>query len=273
MSTGVDSPRAQDVLSVRSRVSWAAIFAGAMVSLSIYFLLTLLGVALGLEVAMRRGTDSLGAGTAIYSIFALLISMFFGGWATSRLAVGESKLEAVLYGLILWGLLFVGMFWLVGQGVRIGFGAMAGLASGAVTIADDAVAVSGTNASDLSARLVDRYNTDLSSENFVADLKRLGIEDDQARKIQQTVHERVERFRSDPASVPAQVREMANDPEVRQKAAAVADTTRAAAWYTLLGVFVSMASVIVGSLVGSGDLPVPVPVLGVRRMVPPPARA
>ena len=39
--------------------------------------------------------------------------MFFGGWATSRLAVGESKLEAVLYGLILWGVLFLGLVWLL----------------------------------------------------------------------------------------------------------------------------------------------------------------
>ncbi len=44
--------------------------------------------------------------------------MFFGGWATSRLAVGETKLEAVLYGVILWGVLFVGMLWLVSAGVR-----------------------------------------------------------------------------------------------------------------------------------------------------------
>ena len=34
----------------------------------------------------------------------------------SRLAVGESKLEAVLYGLILWGVLFIGMVWLLASG-------------------------------------------------------------------------------------------------------------------------------------------------------------
>src|SRR4051812_23102713 len=113
----VSAVRPTDVLPVRSRVSWGAIIAGAMVALAIYFVLTLLGMALGLELVHRRNVD-LGAGAAIYSILTLLIAMFFGGWATSRLAVGESTLEAVLYGIILWGILFAGLFWMIGAGIR-----------------------------------------------------------------------------------------------------------------------------------------------------------
>src|SRR4249920_1659424 len=116
-------PSAVDLLAVRSRVSWGAIAAGAMVALTIYVVLTMLGVALGLEMALRGSGADLGAGAAIYSILVLLVAMFFGGWATSRLAVGESKLEAVLYGLILWGVLFTGMIWLLSSGIRTGFGA------------------------------------------------------------------------------------------------------------------------------------------------------
>ena len=126
-------PSAADLLAVRSRVSWGAIAAGAMVALTIYVVLTMLGVALGIEVAVRRSGADLGTGAAIYSILALLLAMFFGGWATSRLAVGESKLEAVLYGLILWGVLFTGMIWLLASGIRTGFGGLVGVASGAYT--------------------------------------------------------------------------------------------------------------------------------------------
>src|SRR3954453_5549218 len=125
-----NTPNPADLLSVRSRVSWGAIAAGAMIALSIYIVMTLLGVALGIEVAVRGTDPNLRAGAAIYSILTLLVAMFFGGWATSRLAVGESKLEAVLYGIILWGVLFVGMVWLVSAGISAGFGAMLGLASG-----------------------------------------------------------------------------------------------------------------------------------------------
>src|SRR3954469_9101413 len=136
------SLKAGDLLAVRSRVSWPAIAAGAMIATAVYFVLTLLGVALGIEVAVRGATTHLGAGAAIYSVLTLLVAMFFGGWATSRLAVGESKLEAVLYGLILWGVLFMGMVWLLSAGIRTGFGAMIGLSSGAYEVAreDDATA-------------------------------------------------------------------------------------------------------------------------------------
>src|SRR3954468_24907805 len=124
------TPNARDLIAVRSRISWGAIAAGAMVALAIYVVLTLLGLAVGIEVAVRGTNVSLGAPAAIYTLVTLLVAMFFGGWATTRLAVGESKLEAVLYGIILWGVLFVGMVWLVSAGISIGFGAMLGLASG-----------------------------------------------------------------------------------------------------------------------------------------------
>ena len=82
-----------------------------MVALTIYLVLMLLGVALlGEAMARNAPGDRIGIGAAIYSTLIFLVSFFFGGWATSRLAVGESKLEAVLYGMILWGLLFVGLF-------------------------------------------------------------------------------------------------------------------------------------------------------------------
>src|SRR4051812_12759311 len=94
-------PNAWDVLAVLSRVSWGAISAGAMVALAIYVVLTLLGLAVGIEFAVRGSEVSMGAPAAIYTLLSLLAAMFFGGRATSRLAVGESELEAVLYGIIL----------------------------------------------------------------------------------------------------------------------------------------------------------------------------
>jgi hypothetical protein len=44
------------------------------------------------------------------------------------------------------------------------------------------------------------------------------------------------------------------------------ERAREASWWTLIGVVVSMATVILGSLVGSGELLQPVPLLGVRRV-------
>ena len=189
MSTS-NGPNPADLLAVKSRVSWGAIAAGAMVALTIYVVLTVLGVALGIEVAVR-GTDShLGAGTAIYSIVSLLLAMFFGGWTTSRLAVGESKTEAVLYGMILWGVLFLGMVWLLSAGIRTGFGAMVGAASGVYTTDEGRVDV----------------------DRVARDLKRAGADEATVDKYRGYY----ERVRDNPAAAGDVGREMSNDPEVRR---------------------------------------------------------
>ena len=251
MAEATPSLKATDLLAVKSRVSWGAIGAGAMVALAVYFFLTLLGLAIGLEVASRRPVnEGMGMGAAIYSIVTLLLSMFLGGWSTSRLAVGETKLEAVLYGVILWGVLFLGMFWLIGAGVRVGFGA---LVSGAVVINTDDPADAASP--DALNKLVDRYNSEVGGDKFVADLTKAGVDEAQARKIQANLKEKFDTVRNDPGS-------LIKDPGVRQ---AGVDISRQAAWYSLAGVAISMFAVIVGSLMGSGDLPVPVPILGVRR--------
>jgi hypothetical protein len=203
-----------------------------MVALTIYVVLAVLGVALGIEAAVRGAGEQLGAGTAIYSIISLLFSMFFGGWTTSRLAVGESKTEAVLYGMILWGALFLGMIWLLSAGVRTGFGALVGAASGA-------------------------YSTDegrVDVDRVARDLKRAGADDATVDRYRNYY----ERVRNDPAAAADVGRELGSDPGARQ-------TARMAAWWTLAGVLISLAAVIVGALTGAGELLQPVPILGVRR--------
>jgi len=264
MTGEITTPRPSDLLAVKSRVSWGAITAGAMVALSIYLMLTMLGIALGIEVAVRRADATPGAGAAIYAILTLLLAMFFGGWATSRLAVGESKLEAVLYGLILWGVLFMGMVWLLSVGVRAGFGALVGASSGAYTITRD-VAEDGPPSAGLMDALRRRYDAELGGEQFVEDLKKAGISEEQARKAQAEVKDRMSRLREDPTSIKDQARELADRPEIREAAGRAADSTRRATWWTMIGMIVSMATVIAGSLIGAGELLQPVPILGVRR--------
>jgi predicted membrane protein len=236
-----------------------------MVSVAVYFLLTLLGIAVGLEVSARNDVD-LGTWAALWSILTLLLAMFLGGWATSRLAVGETKLEAILYGVILWGVLFIGMFWLFGVGVRIGFGAMMGMASGATSMAaENGSSGAASNNAGVIDQLAQRYNRNFSDPKFVEDLKKLGVEEGVAKKVQSKVNEQVETLRNDPAALPG---ELKNDPDVQQAGEQIRRGTKAAVWYSLLGIIVSMATVILGSLIGSGDIPVPITFLGVRRVPP-----
>ena len=263
--------RATDLLAVRSRVSWAAIAAGAMIAAAVYFVLTLFGIALGLEVAVRGGSAQMGAWAAVYAILTLLAAMFFGGWATSRLAVGESKMEAVLYGVILWGTLFLGLVWLFTAGIRTGFGAMVGLCSGAYSPSPSADADGAVSASPpgIVEGLHRRYDTTLGGATFIADLKKAGFSDEQAQKAQAEIKGAIGRLRDDSWATPAAARDVTGRSETRLADSEVAEGARQATWWTLLGVVTSMAAVIVGSLVGAGELLQPIPILGVRRPVRP----
>ena len=76
--------RAEDLVPVRSRVSWGAIFAGAVLALAVYLILTLLGGAIGLTVSDNVRTDTLKTGGAIWAILATAIALFVGGWVTTQ---------------------------------------------------------------------------------------------------------------------------------------------------------------------------------------------
>lgn len=122
---------------VRSRVSWSAIFAGATVALAVYFLLTLLGAAIGLSVSSRVRPETIGAGAAFWAVFATVISLFIGGYVTTQCSIGENQFESVLYGVILWGVTFGMLMWLVATGVQSGFTAMVGMSHNNQEATDD----------------------------------------------------------------------------------------------------------------------------------------
>jgi hypothetical protein len=117
----MDRIEGKDVLAVGSRVSWAAILAGAVLAITIYIALSVLGIAIGLSVSQRIAGEQLGTGAAIYVIAALLIALFIGGYVTSQTTVGESKGEALRYGLLLWGVMLLAAVWFAAQGLDFGF--------------------------------------------------------------------------------------------------------------------------------------------------------
>ncbi len=121
--------QAQDLLAVRSRVSWGAIFAGAVTAMAVYLLLSTLGVAIGFSVSDRATDQQLGVGATALAVFVTLVSLFVGGYVASQCSVGENKQEAMIYGVIVWGVVFAMLLWLMAGGIRIGFNAVIGLAS------------------------------------------------------------------------------------------------------------------------------------------------
>lgn len=207
--------RVEDVMPVRSRVSWGAIFAGAMVALALYFLLTLLGAAVGFSVGGHVRPQSLGTAAAVWAVLATVLCLFVGGYVTSQCSAGENRFEAVLYGIILWGVLFGMLLWLMASGVRSGFNAMVGMAQSTQAITNDG-----------------------SSSGWEEAARRAGVP-----------QERIDEWRAKAPDTADRARRAAEDPANQQ---AAADAATRVTWWAFLGTLMSMLASVAGAYIGSG---------------------
>lgn len=125
--------RTEDVLPVMSRISWGAILGGAFTSLAVYTLLSVLGIAIGLSAANDLRGDTIATGAGIYALVSLLLALAAGGCVATMCTAGENKMEAVIYGVILWGVMFVMTLWVSGNVIRTGLNMVVGSANAAAT--------------------------------------------------------------------------------------------------------------------------------------------
>ena len=106
--------------SLGSRISWSAVFGGAVIALSMQFLLTLLGAASGLSLSDRVSGKAIENGAMIYLALSIFASLFVGGVITSLLTGGEDKQEAIISGFVMWGAGFVALLFLGSAGIQGG---------------------------------------------------------------------------------------------------------------------------------------------------------
>lgn len=208
----------EDVSSVGSRISWGAILAGAVITIATYLVLTFLFAALGLSLTDAGvRANEVGIGALIAAIIALAASLFFGGWVTTQLSVGENRREAAIYGVLMWGVVTAFTLVLVGMGVRAGYMALVG----------------GTLVGQNAAQLQQQQGTQRSWEDLARDA---GIPQERINEVRQ-------------AADPNRVRAEVNDPANREKAESTAVIT---AWMVFTGTLVSIGAAVTGAMVGRG---------------------
>ena len=88
--------------------------------MAIYALLMSLGVAVGMSVDDNANSRNFGTSAGVWSFISLLVSLFVGGWVTTQVTVGESRTEAVLYGVVVWATTSVLLLWLTANGIQAG---------------------------------------------------------------------------------------------------------------------------------------------------------
>jgi len=91
----------------RPRMSWGAIFGGAVTSLGLWVLLYAFGLAVGLTTLNPGNPGSArtaGIFTGAWALIAPLIALFVGGWVAGRGANIHARGEGAAHGLVMWGL-------------------------------------------------------------------------------------------------------------------------------------------------------------------------
>lgn len=211
----IDTVRAEDIVPVRSRISWGPILAGAALALALYSLLTLLGGAIGLSVSGEVRAENILTGAAIWAIVTIIVSLFVGGFIASQLTVGENKVEAVMYGIITWAVVFALLLWLMASGVRSGLNAMVGLAYAGEVVAKDT-----------------------SPQDWEAAARKAGVS-----------QEKIDDWRKSIADAPKTVSDTAKNPQNQQAAAEAATQVT---WWAFAGTLLSMIAAAAGAVVGAG---------------------
>lgn len=125
---------------VHRRISWAAIFGGVVLVVTVQLLLSTLGAGIGLStVNTNAGTTpdagSFGMDAGVWWAISSVIALGFGGYVAAWLAGIEIRWDGVLHGLVTWGIATLLTVYLlssaVGGIVSGGFSALGSVTSAA----------------------------------------------------------------------------------------------------------------------------------------------
>jgi hypothetical protein len=209
--------------SLLSRVSWGAIFAGAVIALGTMFLLGLMGSAIGfrsVDPAAANATGGLGIGAAIWWIITSIIALGIGGYVAGRLSGIPDRKSSSAHGAAVWGVVTLATLYLATS-------AIGGLLNTATSALGGAARAAGTAA------------TAATNANSPVEVSGQQIQN-QAQEVVQDVQQQAQQV---------------NTPEGRQQAAQVAedaaDTIATAAWYAFFASLLSLAAAALAAMRGA----------------------
>ncbi|MDI1295233.1 MAG: hypothetical protein PSY12_05020 [bacterium] len=112
MTTGmlpVDDTR---VVKTPTRLSWGAIFGGVVIAVAVQLVLGILGTGIGLTMVdpvegTTPGATGFGIGAGIYWLITTIIALGAGGYAAARIAGVHERFDALVHGLVVWGVTLI----------------------------------------------------------------------------------------------------------------------------------------------------------------------
>jgi len=149
------------------RVSWGAIIAGMVVAISVQMVLSLLGAGIGLSTIdpLRYSSpdaSSFGIGAGVWWAVSSIISLFAGGWVAGHLAGSAEKTDAMLHGLVTWGLAAIVTAYLLAS-------AVGAVVRGGANVIGTAATVTASGAAAVAAPAADAAKRELQQSGISFD--------------------------------------------------------------------------------------------------------
>ncbi len=260
MSVGVE----REVLVERAtdrfdgmKISWGGVFGGVLAGIGTLLLLSSLGLAIGVSAVDPRDPNAtaVGTGAAIWTALTLLISLFVGGWASTRLSMLWERTTAMFEGALVWVLSMIIVLYLTASGI----GLLASSASGILGQTAQAVgaSVGSMNEQDLSRGSVDEILARLRDPQTASAISTgLRVPREDVARTLGDISARVETARDNPARAADEVRSgmarlmsqaQENITQTAERAQPAASKT---AWITFAALVLSLLAAIAGAAVG-----------------------
>lgn len=237
------------------RISWGGIWAGVLTVLGTLLFLTTLGLAVGISAADPGNTDAgaLGMGAAIWSGLSLLIALFVGGMAATRLGLVFDKAAGAFEGALVWVLSFLVILWLASSGVRLIAGGISSLFGGVTqTIGSVAGGMQDWSSGDV-GQILARLNDPQTARTIAT---ATGIPEQEVASSLREIGQRVEAVRDNPERAAAEVRQGTEQlmARARQQLPAAAERVQESAtktaWITFAAMLISLVAAIAGAMFG-----------------------
>lgn len=122
------------------RISWGAVFAGAVVALVTQLTLSILGIAIGASsidpLTEQNPVAGIGTETGIWFVITSLLALFAGGWVAGRLAGVPRATDRLLHGILTWSLATLVTFYLLTTAIGGLIGGTANILSRGLAVID-----------------------------------------------------------------------------------------------------------------------------------------
>jgi hypothetical protein len=243
------------------RVSWGGVFAGVLIAMGVSMLLAALGVAIGVSTVDPGETDhrALGIGAAAWGGLQLLLALFIGGMASTRVGAVIDRTTGFFEGVLVWVVSLMLMAYIAGSGIAsVASGAFSLLGGATQTFSAVVEGQGGSGNIDVSGT-VDQMSEQLRSPELVNRVASVtGLSVNEVRNMLNETANRVEANRSNPAQaaqdasrgVATLFDRARSSGALAAKAAETQPKAASTAWLTFAALLLSVAAAVAGAMLG-----------------------